>query len=147
MGIQVLDNVAITMHCHNTPNAPDNTLTVPFEYHQTTPDGNGQASSHKVQFNINKNAAPGTIFVDKNNDGICIATITSNHIATGAEVVFVPEGSFTEGFGKKPNEINESVDTFWELTSNKEVTFTIRSAGTDMGNVTLRFFVYYSSTI
>jgi hypothetical protein len=147
MEAQALENVTISMLCHNSPGIPNYKLPVPFEYKQTTPDGMGQASSHRVQFNINKEAVKGTIFVNEHNDGICVATITSNHIVVDAGYVFIPEGSSTEGFAKKPHDVDKSVSVTWKQTTNKEVTFSVHRVGPEIGNVTLVFFVRYQATV
>lgn len=147
MNAPALQNAAITMRAHNTPDTVDHTLLVPFVYNQITVDGIGHASSHKVQFNINKEAVPGTIFVNEHNDGICIAAITSNHIIKSGGYVFAPEGSSTDDFNTQPNDINQCVNVSWVLTSNKEMTFSVRRVGTLAGNVTLIFFVTYEAAV
>ena len=144
MDANALKNVAISMLCHNTP-GQNHFLSVPFVYTQTTADGLGHASSHKVQFNVNKDAVPGTIFVNKHNDGICTATITSNHIIKDGWVTFDPEGSSTDDSGTTPNDINQSVNVTRTLTSNKDITFSVHSIGAHKGNITLTFFVTYEA--
>ncbi|WP_223535636.1 hypothetical protein [Pseudomonas sp. GL-B-16] len=146
MDSNALQNAVITLSCHNTPGG-NHILTVPFMYNQTTSDGIGHASSHKVQFNINKAAAAGTIFVDEHNDGVCIATITSNHIIKSGGMVFAPEGSSTDDNSSNPSDINQSVKVTWVPTSNKEITFSVHRVGSLKGNVTLIFFVTYEAAI
>ncbi|WP_347905972.1 hypothetical protein [Pseudomonas purpurea] len=146
MDALVLQNAVITMLAHNTPDTVDHTLAVPFLYNQITADGIGHASSHKVQFNVNKDAVPGTIFVNEHNDGVCIATISSNHIIIDGGYVFSPEGSSTDDAGTQPNDINQSVNVSWVRTSIKEITFSVTRIGTYAGNITLIFFVRYEAT-
>jgi hypothetical protein len=127
---------SITFECHN-PSIP-----LKFVYNQLTSKGKGQASSQKVQFNIYKEPAKGTIRVDDLNNGICTATITSNHKITTGRAVFDPSGSYTEN-STNPNLINSSVTVSTSITSNKEVVFSVARSGNHSGNVTLTFFVEY----
>ncbi|HEX3529271.1 MAG TPA: hypothetical protein VH988_19615 [Thermoanaerobaculia bacterium] len=131
-----LKPATITFKCHNPP------IPLKFDYNQLTSGGKGQASSQKVQFNVNKAAVQGTIFVDEKNNGICTATITSNHKVTRGWAVFDPEGSFTDGSGK-PSDINSSVDVSESIVSNKEIVFSVFRKGNLSGNVTMTFFVEY----
>ncbi len=126
----------ITFECHNP------SISLKFDYNQLTSGGKGQASSQKVQFNVNKAAVKGTIFVDEKNNGICTATITSNHTVSRGWAVFAPEGSSTDG-GGKPDDINSSVGVSENIVSNKEVVFSVFRKGNLAGNVTMTFFVEY----
>jgi hypothetical protein len=129
----------ITFKCHNP------SISLKFDYNQLTSGGKGQASSQKVQFNVNKPAVQGTIFVDEKNNGICTATITSNHKVNRGWAEFDPEGSSTDGAGK-PNDINSSVEVVKSIVSNKEIVFSIVRKGNLSGNVTMTFFVEYKRT-
>jgi hypothetical protein len=126
----------LKLECHNP------SLHLNFDYNQLTSKGKGQASSQKVQFNIYKNPAPGTIFVNDVNNGICTATITSNHKVTRGWAVFDPSGSYTEN-STNPNLINSSVTVSASITSNKDIVFSVARTGNHSGNVTLTFFVEY----
>jgi hypothetical protein len=147
----LLDNVEILMECCNQGGGGDLRIVVPFKFSGTTPDGHGQASSAKVQFNVNKPAVRGTIFVDKRNDGICVAKITSRHRVTGGHWVFNPEGSHTDNNDFGPQVINNCVSCIPEVTANNEVVFAVKHVdyfdGKNhvdyRGNVTLTFFVHY----
>lgn len=132
-----LVNAEISLQAHNPQ------MVVPVAHNQTFPDGYGQASSDPVQFNINKAATNGTIYVDGKNDGVVIATITSNHVLKDARFSFVPGGSMTDGNNAKPNDIHDSVRITSTIISNKEVKFLIHRVGPDVGNITLVFFVEY----
>jgi hypothetical protein len=117
-----------------------------FEDHQTSADGLGQASSQKVQFNINKDATKGTIFVNEHNQGIVKATLSSNHRFTHGWAVFNPEGSSTDpvpGTKSNPHDIDRCVAVSAPLTGDKEMTFSVIRVGGLVGSVTLTFFVQY----
>jgi hypothetical protein len=117
-----------------------------FQFVQTLPSGEGQASSQKVQFNVNKDAAPGTVFVNEKNDGLVKVIVTSNHIITGGWAVTAIDGSFTDG-STNVNEINESVAVATTPRSNKEMWFLVKRIGSKKGNVTMTFFVQYKTAI
>ena len=62
----------VSMRCHNPA------LNVAFDVNKS------RASSHPVQFNIVRDATPGTIFVNGQNNGVCVATLDKDHVFTGS---------------------------------------------------------------
>lgn len=137
----------IKLSCFNGPGG-SNPIT-PFEFVQTSEGGVGQASSYKVQFNINMDAVKGTIFVDADNDGMAIANLEGNFILTNGWAVIDPNGSYTEGNEKNPHKIDESVEIQRTIVSNKQIKFNVkrRTNGNDRGNITVTFFVTYKAAV
>jgi hypothetical protein len=122
-----------------------NPSTLDFQFVQTLPNGDGQASSQAVQFNVNKAATPGTVFVNERNEGLVKAIVTSNHIITGGWAVVAIDGSFTDG-SEEANKINGSVAVATTRRSNKEIWFLVKRVGSKKGNVTMTFFVQYKTS-
>lgn len=143
VNLSYADNTKISLKCHNPP------IQLAFRHHQTRSDGVGQASSEKVQFNINKPAVRGTIFVNEKNDGVCIATIMSDHIVKKGWASFNPSGTFTDKFLEtdqlpdKPDDIERRVSITQRILDNKTIQFNVKRTGADVGNITLTFFVQY----
>ena len=103
------------------------------------PNLKGRATSEPVQFNMNRAATAGTIFVNENNDGLCVAHTTSKRFAfTKAKVKISPGGS-------NPLNIDEAVkfDQGTILSDGRTVIFNVHRIDSTVGNITLIFQVEY----
>ncbi len=135
-------NATISFRCLN----PE--VRVAFDNRTFLDNGIGQASSAPVQFNINQDAEIGkTIFVNSNNNGVCIADVSSNHIITKAWVVIA--GADTE------QTIVDNVSRDWiigqtrfsvNIQGNRHARFdVVNSQIKKKASVTLVFFLQYRS--
>lgn len=122
----------VSMKCHNPP------LDVKFDVNRT------RASSQPVQFNIVRDATSGTVFVNSDNNGVCIAKLDRGHVFTGSSFVIRPGGSWTEGYDNNPELIEKTVKIGGIKTGNQEMTFNvIHNESSLKGNITVTFFVNY----
>lgn len=127
----IADDAVIDFKCFN----PQLTINVPM--HDSNSKGEGLATTDRVQFNINKASTGSEIFVNANNNGICKAYFKSSHRPTGGKYRFAEEGTWPAG-------IDKIVRVSSEVTSNKEIVFTVsRTADKPEGNVTITFFIEY----
>jgi hypothetical protein len=130
-----VDAQTVSMQCFNPR------VTVPVDV------GAGRASSKPVQFNIGLDAPPGgAIFVNPNNDGVCVAKLDNDHVFTRASYVILPGGSYTEGNPSNPKKIESTIKVESLITGIREVTFRVihsKANPADKGNVTITFFVEY----
>ena len=115
--------------------------------HQTLGNGVGQASSQKIQFNINFPAPAQIVPVRTNQPAILVASLSSDHLFTKGWVIFDPTGSWSEDWSNgNPRAIESYVVVSEPITENKEIKFSIGCKGLETyqgGIVTLSLFVQY----
>ena len=140
-----MKKVVIKLESFNGPKGKHTTTN--FEFAQFDELVGGQASSYRVQFNINKAAVDGTIFVDKNNFGIAKATIEGNFLLSEGWAVLDPLGSNTIKLEKNNSSIEDAIEIKPHQLSNKEIIFTVKKIGESVGSVTVIFFVRFKKTL
>jgi hypothetical protein len=135
----------LNMVCWNQGGS-ESRLSVP-----TSEVGKSQASFAPVQFNVNRAAVPGTIFVNDKNDGVCEVAVDSGFILTKeVRSEYSPNGSWTEGSDNKSQpaqviEIQKSVSVVPTQISLRKIHINVKKVGGSAkgGTVTLIFFVSY----
>lgn len=126
-----------SLDCYNSP-SPNNHLVVPLSV-----ESNGvhwQAISDPVQFNVRIPAAPGTVFVDNGNNGVCTIKRPS------ADYRVMKSGDRRTSGGTHPQQL--SVAVLGNITPHGDWQFIIKPAGDirSMGYTTLTFFLLLRRT-
>jgi hypothetical protein len=138
-----MKKTTIKFQCYNTAGAKPVMDVKTWSNEITLPDLTGHAISEPVQFYINRAAVTGTIFVDSNNDGVCIATITGKYIFTNSEVEISPENG-----AYPPNVVKSVVFGKGTIISNqKQIIFHVHRIGATVGNINFIFKVEYKRII
>ena len=106
------------------------------------PNGDGQLSTARIQFNVNRESTGGAVFVNERNQGAVVLSISSEHVFLNGWAVVMPDGSWTDG-AHKPHDIDSCVSISRVIESNKKLTFFVHRVGALEGNVTMTFFATY----
>ncbi len=111
-------------------------------------DGTGQASTERIQFNVNRPSTGGAVFLDPANpEGVVELSITSDHVFLDGWAVVMQDGSATYTPGHAPHDIDRCVSVSTVMESNKKLTFYVHRMSDLDGNVTMTFFVRYKAAV
>jgi hypothetical protein len=123
---------SLTMTCINPPNQ------IKFTSIQGT-----QASTEPVQFNVNIPAGQGTIFVDKNNSGMCTATISDGfQFVSGHGEIDPSQVSVSNPH--TASDLMSAVKVTPTILGNQKILFEIsRSNDAIKGNLNIHFITKY----
>ena len=126
---------------YNTPNGVQDIPAASNAF--ILPDRKGRVMSVPIQFDVNRPATTGTVFVDANNNGICIATlIGDDFVLTETRTKLAIDGMSPMTIGKSLN-----IDQGVILSDGRTAVFTVRSIGSIVGNIALFFEVNYKMSL
>nr|WP_156133450.1 hypothetical protein [Massilia sp. JS1662] len=104
-----------------------------------------QASTEPVQFNVNIPAGRGTIFVDKNNNGICTATISDGFQFTGGGGE-IDETQISVSDPHKPSDLIKAINISTTILGNQKMVFSVsRTNDAIKGNLNIHFIARYKA--